>query len=139
MSEEDETPPPALVTPLESAYIRAAITAVLPAINGLIYATNLDQVLHITKLTTNQVWQAANALMVVASVFLTIKKRIKDGKDPRSSAPRIVMSRPVPPKDEFADILKDTPPQLTVPPPHLTDEDLVALIQKQKKQKPNNG
>ena len=124
----DDTPPPALITPLESGYIRIAIAAALPAINWAIYATNLDQVLHITALTTNQVWQAVNAALTVASVILVIWKRVREGKDPKSTAARIVLSKPSPPKDQFADIAKANP---TAPgQPHMTDEELLALIQK---------
>lgn len=124
----DDTPPPAIITPLESGYIRIGIAAALPAINWAIYATNLDQVLHITALTTNQVWQGVNAVLTVAAVVSIFVKRIKEGRDPKSTAPRIVMRKPDPPKDQFADIAKAEP---TKPgQPHMTDEELLALIQK---------
>jgi hypothetical protein len=145
-----DTPPPALITPLESGYIRIAIAAALPAINWVIYATNLDQVLHITALTTNQVWQACNSALTVASVVAIVVKRIKEGRDPKSTASKIVMSKPDTP-DEFAAIAKDIPPVQAAPPdldkttslhPTMTDEELMALLQKRMAkpmQKPVSG
>lgn len=124
----DDTPPPALITPLESGYIRIAIGAALPAINWVLYATNLDVVFHIQKLTTNQVWQGVNAGLTVLTVVLTILKRLKEGRDPKSTAPRIVLMKPAPPKDEFADIAKADPKSPGTP--HMTDEELLDLIQK---------
>lgn len=107
--------PPDVITPLESGYIRAAIAAVLPAINWIIYSTNLDVALHITKLTTNQVWQGVNAALIVFSVYKVIRKRIKDGNDPTSTAQKIVLRKPPPPTNEFQQIvdgLAESPPEI---------------------------
>ncbi len=90
----DDSLPPSVVTPLESGYIRAILPSILPAINWVLYATNLDVLLHITKLTTDQVWQSINAALMVWSVVAVIIKRIKEGNDPKSTAPKIVMSKP---------------------------------------------
>jgi hypothetical protein len=86
--------PPSVITPLESGYIRAVIPMVLPAINWVLYSTNLDVLFHIQSLTTNQVWQGINSALTVWGVVAVIMKRIKEGKDPKSTAPRIVMSKP---------------------------------------------
>lgn len=87
---------PQVITPLESAAIRAALPSVLPAINWIIYATNLDQTLHITKLTTNQLWQGLNAALIGVSIVMVIVHRVKRGNDPNDPAPKIVMRKPAP-------------------------------------------
>ena len=146
MTDQDpDTGPPSIITPMESGYIRAMLPAILPVVNYLLDATNLDTALHITAVTQDQLWKGLNGILTLVSIVLVITKRIREGKDPHSTAPRIVMSKPdqpappIPPKDDFADIAKATP---TVPgQPHMTDEELLGLIQKRMKnpQKPVAG
>jgi hypothetical protein len=112
MADDDpDTGPPSIITPLESGYIKSLLPMILPLVNYLLDATNLDVLLHVTAVTQDQLWKALNGLLTLTSIVLVIVKRIKEGNDPKSTASKIVMSKPdpaepVPQKPESGEIAK---------------------------------
>jgi len=91
---DSDTMPPMAITPLESGYIRLACTFLLPLINYVLDATNLDVTLHMTKITQSQLNKAVMGLLALGGIVGMVIKRIKDGNNPLSTAPKIVMRKP---------------------------------------------
>ncbi len=93
MADETDVPPD-VITPFESAYLRGAAYMILPLVNYLIDATNLDVTFHLTQITQNQIYKFFLGVVSLVGVVRIVLKRIKDGKDPNSAAAKVVLRKP---------------------------------------------
>lgn len=89
-SGDDQPPPPASVSPLESVTIRWLAAQIPGGLNYLLHTTGFDAKLHITAVTTNGVVAFIYFVIAAIGIWKVFVQRVRAGRDPKNQNSPIV-------------------------------------------------
>jgi hypothetical protein len=84
-SGDDQPPPPASVSPLESVTIRWLAAQAPGGLNYLLHLTGLDVKFHIDKITSNGIVQFVYLALAGIGVWKIFVSRVRAGRDPANT------------------------------------------------------